>query len=162
MNELSLDFLNGRSDAFARSKKQWLVETFLSSALTLRHASLRVDSLQAHAGNNQSLRVVPGVSSSWLVMNTFIHRAKVCKTAPLIVHWQKCSSESTTRKALTETTDMGTACVAFLRCVCGKLAVLRAFPPRHMGIQMEGSSKAGHLSGWQEEGMNKGTKVQQP
>jgi len=31
-----------------------------------------------------------------------------------------------------------------------------------MGVQMEGSSKAGHLSGWQEEGMNKGTKVQQP
>ena len=51
---------------------------------------------------------------------------------------------------------------AFMRCVCGKLAVLRAFPPEHMGIQMEGSSKAGHLSGWQEEGMNKGTKVQQP
>ena len=42
--------------------------------------------------------------------------------------------------------DMGTACVAFLRCVCGKLAVLRAFPPGHMGVQMEGSSKAGHLS----------------
>ena len=54
---------------------------------------------------------------------------------------------------------MGTACVAFLRCVCGKLAVLRAFPPEHIGVQMEGSSKAGHLSGWQEEGMNKSTKV---
>ena len=82
MDELSLDFLNGRSDAFARSKTQWLVETFLSSALTFAHASLRVDSLQAYAGNNQSLRGVPGVSSSWLVMNTFINRAKVRKIAP--------------------------------------------------------------------------------
>ena len=33
---------------------------------------------------------------------------------------------------------MGTACLGFLRCVCGKLAVLRAFPPEHMGNYSNG------------------------